>query len=156
MLLGLAAVLWVGSRIKLSGELTTGGLSAFILYMFVVAFTVSDIVDLYGTFQQALGSAQRVLKLLDARPDVDDPAIPVAPGRIAGVVQLEGVSVRYSAERPNVLSNVTPQAIPGKTVALVGPTVTPLGVLAGLELQASSGRLGSRDWQRPARTSRRQ
>ena len=50
MLLGLAAVLWVGSRIKLSGELTTGGLSAFILYMFVVAFTVCKIVDLYGTF----------------------------------------------------------------------------------------------------------
>ncbi len=120
--LGLAAVLWVGSRMVLSGELTTGGLSAFILYMFVVAFTVSGIVDLYGTFQQALGSAQRVLELLDARPDVEEPANPVAPGRIAGLVQVDGVSVRYSAEGPNVLDNVTLQASPGEIVALVGPS----------------------------------
>ncbi len=120
--LGLAAVLWVGSRMVLSGELTTGGLSAFVLYMFVVAFTVSGIVDLYGSFQQAVGSTRRVLELLDSRPEVEDPATPVAVERVAGLVQLEHVSVRYSADGPNVLNNVTLQASPGELVALVGPS----------------------------------
>ena len=79
--LGIAAVLWVGSRMVLSGEMTAGALSAFVVYRFVVAFTVTGIVDLFGTFQQAIGSSRRVFELLDSRSEITDPPAPVSVTR---------------------------------------------------------------------------
>ena len=120
--LGIAAVLWVGSRMVLSGEITAGALSAFVVYIFLVAFTVTGIVDLFGTFQQALGSARRVFELLDSRPEITDPPAPVSLTRVAGHVSLEQVSVRYSDDGPDVLADISLNASPGELVAIVGPS----------------------------------
>ncbi len=120
--LGLAGVLWVGSRMVLSGEMTAGALSAFVVYMFVVAFTVTGIVDLFGTFQQAIGSSRRVFELLDSRSEITDPPAPVSLTRVAGHVSLEQVSVRYSDDGPDVLADISLNASPGELVAIVGPS----------------------------------
>jgi ATP-binding cassette, subfamily B, bacterial MsbA len=120
--LGLAGVLWVGSQMVLSGELTAGALSAFLVYMFVVAFTVTGIVDLFGTFQQALGSSRRVFELLDSPSEITEPAAPVAVDHFEGHVTLDHVSIRYGEDGPDVLHDVSLDATPGELVAIVGPS----------------------------------
>lgn len=120
---GIAFVLWVGSRMVLSGEMTAGGLIAFILYTFVIGGSIGGMAEIYGQFQRAIGASRRVFELLDMKPSIVD-----APGarsldRVKGRVELDAVGFSYAQERSApVLKNVDVEARPGEVVALVGPS----------------------------------
>ena len=55
---GMSMVVWYGSRMVIAGQLTAGNLSAFLMYMVVLAFSIGGISELYGSLQSALGSCQ--------------------------------------------------------------------------------------------------
>jgi subfamily B ATP-binding cassette protein MsbA len=120
---GVVAVLWQGGRLVLSGELTPGSLVAFLLYAVFVAAAVGSLASLFGSYQEAVGAAQRVFELLATRPTVVDPPSPAAlPRPVRGEVRFEHVSFAYGAELPEVLHDVTFRIGSGEVVALVGPS----------------------------------
>lgn len=120
---GIAAVLWYGSSLVLAGRLTAGELIAFVLYTFVVAFAIGGMSELYGQFQNAIGSTRRVFELLDTTADIRDPEHPQSLDRVCGHVELRDVHFTYPDERSTeVLTGVTIDARPGEIVALVGPS----------------------------------
>ena len=120
---GVVAVLWQGGRLVLEGALTPGALVSFLLYAITVAAAVGSLASLFGSYQEAIGAAQRVFELLEMRPTVPEPAHAAPlPRPVRGAVTLEHVSFRYAPELPEVLSDVSFAIAPGEVVALVGPS----------------------------------
>ncbi|MEO6528597.1 MAG: ABC transporter transmembrane domain-containing protein [Gemmatimonadaceae bacterium] len=120
---GVVAVLWQGGRLVLEGSLTPGALVSFLLLAITVAAAVGSLASLFGSYQEAVGAAQRVFELLQTSPTVAEPERPVPLMHpVRGALALEGVRFRYDAALPEVLHDVTFAISPGEVVALVGPS----------------------------------
>src|SRR5206468_10884299 len=65
-------VLWYGGHLVASGDLTTGQLVAFLLYLGMVAGPIGGLAMQWGQIQQAFGAADRIFALLDTVPEVKD------------------------------------------------------------------------------------
>jgi subfamily B ATP-binding cassette protein MsbA len=117
----LALVLWFGGREVLESRLTGGQLISFLVYGLTVAVGFASLVNLYSSFQEALGATKRVFQLMDTQPLVKDlPNAQTLP-RVVGKISFEGVSFSYD-DRQEVLSNINLEVASGEIVALVGPS----------------------------------
>jgi ATP-binding cassette, subfamily B, bacterial MsbA len=117
----IAAVLWFGGHEVLAGHITPGELVSILIYMGVVAAPVGSLAGLYGEFQKALGSGERIFSLLDEPITVTDApgAVPLPP--LQGELRFENVGFAYDPQTP-VLHNLSFEAKPGQVLALVGPS----------------------------------
>jgi len=116
-----AAVVWVGGRAVVNGELSGGDLAAFLAYTIMVAASVGALASLGGALQKAAGATDRIFEILHTKPDIADPAHPVALPAGGGSVVFEDVEFTYST-RPDqpVIRGITLAVAPGESVALVG------------------------------------
>jgi ATP-binding cassette, subfamily B, bacterial MsbA len=120
---GVVAVLWQGGRLVLEGSLTPGALVSFLLLAITVAAAVGALASLFGSYQEAVGAAQRVFEILKMTPTVAEAESPVRLHQpVRGAIALERVQFRYDPELPPVLSEVSFTIAPGEVVALVGPS----------------------------------
>ncbi len=120
----ISLILWVGGHDVLAGRITPGQLSAFVFYAALVGGSVGALSESWGDLQRAAGATERLLELLDARPDVAVPAQPTPlPERPRGEIVFEGVNFRYPS-RPDTaaLEDFRLTVAPGESVALVGPS----------------------------------
>lgn len=117
----IAAVLWFGGHEVLAGHITPGELVSILIYMGVVAAPVGSLAGLYGEFQKALGSGERIFSVLDEPITVTDMpgARPLPP--LEGELRFENVGFEYNENTP-VLHNLSFEAKPGQVLALVGPS----------------------------------
>lgn len=120
---GVVAVIWLGGRALIRGELTAGDLTSFFLYTFLVAGALADLAGLWGALQRAAGATDRLFAVIDTVPDIRDREQPVALPAGKGAIAFEGVSFAYPSRRAQpVLNDVTLTIEPGEVVALVGPS----------------------------------
>lgn len=118
--LGLALVAVTGAFLCVRGVATAGLIATFMMYSRQLGFPLSNIANLYNSIQSALAGAERVFEIIDEPSEID--AQPSAePKVITGEVELRDVSFSYVEGKP-VLQNVDLHALPGQTIALVGPT----------------------------------
>jgi ATP-binding cassette subfamily B protein/subfamily B ATP-binding cassette protein MsbA len=129
--LGTAAVVWIGADQALAGTLSLGTILVFISYLGSLYSPVHDVSYSSGTISESLGSALRVVEVLDAPADVEDRSGAVRLPGVRGEVAVEGVTFGYEAGRP-VLHEVSFAASPGEVVAVVGPTGAGKTTLVGL------------------------
>jgi ABC-type multidrug transport system fused ATPase/permease subunit len=119
--LGLAAVLFVGGRQAIKGEITIGEFVAFYGYVLLLTSPMRMLGIALGMAQRAVASGQRVFELLDREPRLTAPpgapALPPGDGR----VELRDVCFEYEGTEP-VLRGIDLDVEAGQTVALVGPT----------------------------------
>jgi ATP-binding cassette subfamily B multidrug efflux pump len=114
-------VLWAGGIMVARGASTIGVVVAFLGYVSRFFNPVRELSQLYTTLQSATAGGERVLELLDIRPNVtDNPDAGEFPA-IEGEIELQDVSFAYE-EDEEVLHHVNLTIEPGETVALVGPT----------------------------------
>jgi len=148
MLIGFCAVgliLWIGGQDVLAGRMTAGDLSAFVFYAVLVAVGAATISEVWGEIQRAAGATERLMELLDTRPQVVVPAVPVAlPARVSGRVRFDSVGFAYPG-RPDVraLSSVSFHVSPGEHLALVGPSGAGKSTLFALLLRFYDPQSGS-------------
>jgi ATP-binding cassette subfamily B protein len=116
-----AIVLGYGGWLVLEGDLTTGTLLAFTLYLSNFFDPVQQLSQLYNTFLSAIAALDRIVDLLDEEPDVVDAPNAGELDRIRGNVHFDAVRFGYG-DGPEVLHGVELQVPAGTTVALVGHT----------------------------------
>jgi ABC transporter fused permease/ATP-binding protein len=117
---GIAAIFWLGGRMVVSGEITPGDLTEFMLYTMLVAGSISAMTELWASLQSTLGATARIFEILDTKPDIDDPDAPEVLGHIRGEVAFENVSFGYDNRDTSVLHGIDLQVRPGESCALVG------------------------------------
>ena len=132
--LGTAAILLVGGRRVLAGQLSVGGLLVFLSYLKSLQGQMSVFAGIYGGLQRTAPSIERVLDLLEERPEVSDSPHAERLSNVLGHVRFEDVSFGYAAGRP-VVAGLSFEAKPGETVAIVGPTGAGKSTLASLLLR---------------------
>ncbi len=124
--IGTTVIIWYGSYMVYGGQLTPGELFAFIGYMGMFFGPINMMGRLYNTLLASMAAAERICKLLDTMPEITDAPDAVDLPRVAGSVCFENVSFSYDSEdaetRHWVLDDVSFDAKPGQSVALVGPT----------------------------------
>jgi subfamily B ATP-binding cassette protein MsbA len=120
----IATVLWVGGRLVISGQLTSGQLVAFLLYTLMIAAPIGAFTTLYAQFQQAIGASDRVFELLSTPSEMQDDADAQPLPAIAGLVRFENVTFDYQdhSQARTVLRDINLSAEPGQVIALVGPS----------------------------------
>lgn len=119
--LGKAIILAYGGYLCAGGQIEIGAVLAAFLYWDFFNNSILAIGNFYNVLMMAMAGAERVFSLLDTEPDVADLPSAVPLPRIEGRVTFENVTFGYVADRP-VLHDVSFEALPGQTFALVGPT----------------------------------
>ena len=111
----------VGGLSVASGALSLGDVQAFIQYSRQFSQPLTQVASMANLVQSGIASAERVFQLLDAPEQEPDPVEPARPTEVRGRVAFDDVSFRYVEDRP-LIDNLSFEAEPGQTVAIVGPT----------------------------------
>lgn len=117
----IGAVIWYGGLQVNLGEMTIGGMMAFISYVTFMLWPVQDLARVYSEMQQAVASAERFFSLMDTHSDLVNKPGAVSPDSMRGDIEFENVNFYYQPEKP-VLKNFNLKVKQGETIALVGPT----------------------------------
>ena len=120
----ITAVLWVGARDVIAGEMTAGTLGQFVLYALIGAGSVGALAEVWTEVQRAAGGMARISELLGERSLLPVPAkAEPLPTPVQGRLSLRGVRFHYPT-RPDApaLEDFDLELQPGETVALVGPS----------------------------------
>ncbi len=153
--LSYVAVAVVGGLQVADGQITLGGIQAFIQYVRQFNQPLTQVAGMYNTLQSGIASAERVFDLLDAEEQSAEPDA-AAAGIRSGRVEFEHVNFSYRPGTP-VIEDLSLVAEPGSTVAIVGPTGAGKTTLVNLLMRfydVDSGRIldrrcGHRDGEPP-------
>ncbi len=118
--IGTVFILLYGGSQVISGEITIGTLVAFNSYLLLLLMPMRFLGFITSFLQRALAGAKRIFEVMDAVPEVKDKPNAKELSQIKGHVKFENVSFSYGQEP--VLKNVTFEAKPGETIALLGTT----------------------------------
>ncbi len=119
---GQALVLYFGGRQIINGTLTLGQYQEFSLYLIFIFFPLAQLGFIITQMSQASASAGRIFEILDTKNEVADKPTAVPLPSVQGKVAFDNVTFRYFGGGDPVLSEVSFEAEPGQTVALLGAT----------------------------------
>jgi len=113
-------VIGFGGYQVVTGDLTVGGLAAFVGYMERVYNPLRRLINSSTTLVQAIASIDRVMEFMNEKYDVKDKEDAIELGKVDGRVDIENVSFRYEENEKDVLKNITLHVEKGETIAFVG------------------------------------
>ena len=119
---GVLIIVALGTLSIQQGNLTIGGLIAFLAFLSQLLRPISDLSSLATQLFSATAGGERVIELLDERPTVADRPGAMSLGRAAGAVELDGVAYSYPGATRPALRHATLRVEPGEVVALLGPS----------------------------------
>ena len=117
----IATVALLGGWLSLRNIVTVGVITTFVVYVRNFFRPMRSVAMLYNRLQSALAGAERIFQVLDAQASVQDRPDALPLSGIKGEVKFSQVSFEYEKAKP-VLTGVSLEALPGQTIALVGPT----------------------------------
>ena len=114
-------LLWYGGREVITGQISPGELSAFILYATIIAGPMGSFARMYTRLQEGLGASKRLFELLDTQGEVRSlPNAQIMP-KVSGQIEFDSTCFYYQENR-EVIKNISFKVEPGQTIALVGPS----------------------------------
>ncbi len=117
-------VLWEGARDVISGDMTGGAITAFVLTAALVAGAFGALTEVYGDIMRAAGAASRMSELLHATPAIRAPQTPLEmPTPPQGQIEFDAVTFHYPSKPDDAaISDFSLKIEAGETVAVVGPS----------------------------------
>jgi ATP-binding cassette subfamily B protein len=104
------------------GDIEIGALIAFLSYLMQILFSVMMATFMAVMVPRAAVSADRITEVLGTDSSVVPPTKPVSPRTNTGLVELDAVEFSYPGASEPVLRDITLQARPGTTTAIIGST----------------------------------
>ena len=121
MVMGTAAMYYLGTMHVLAGTLTLGSLLVFSAYLLMLYQPLESLTYTTWAMEGATAGAKRCFEVLDRQDDVIDSPDAIAIAETKGALQFENVSFGYSTDRP-VLQDFNLGITPSQIIALVGGT----------------------------------
>ena len=123
--LSLTLISIFGAFLYLTGLMTVGQISSFVLYSRKFSGPINEAANIMNDLQSALAAAERVFKLMDEIPEPEDGSNTVmlsdAAHPVNGAVEFSHVDFGYEPEKL-ILRDLTMKVNPGKLIAIVGST----------------------------------
>ncbi|MER5430105.1 ABC transporter ATP-binding protein [Streptomyces sp. NPDC002588] len=132
---GALLVMGLGTWQLARGRLTLGELLVFLALLGKLYSPIRGMSHLTSTFYGASAAAERIVELLDQRPQVSEVPAPVRLGRARGQVEFDGVGFTYPGTDRPALCDVSLRVEPGQTLALVGASGAGKSTVAKLLLR---------------------
>lgn len=117
--LSLAAILFFGARLVITGDMTVGELVAFNMFAQRVSNPVIRMAQLWQDFQQVRLSLERIGDVIDAPPEPGARSRIVLP-KLQGAIHFEQVRFRYAPDGPWTLENIDFSLAAGETLGIAG------------------------------------
>jgi len=118
---GTCLVLWYGARLVMTGELTSGELLVFLLYLGKMYKPMRELSKMTDTISKATVGWERIREVLETDMQVRDVRGARAAPRFKGKIEFDHVNFSYDGSRA-ILNDVSLNIEPGQLAALVGPT----------------------------------
>jgi ATP-binding cassette, subfamily B, beta-glucan exporter len=119
--LTLLLIFLVGIWLHLHGQATIGDIVMFMNFAGMLITQLEKAVHFANRLSMDAPRLQEFFDVLDTEPAVRNRPDAVDPGRVHGLVEFKDVSYSHDGKRPAV-ADLTFTALPGQTIALVGPT----------------------------------
>ena len=128
--LSTASVFLYGGKLVIDGDLTIGGLMAFLAYHMRLLAPVQNLMSIYTSLVMGAVSLGRVAMLFDTKPAVVNAADARSVTTCNGELELRGVS--FSHGDTLILEKFTLRLPAGKTTVLLGPSGAGKSTIADL------------------------
>ncbi|WP_373232907.1 ABC transporter ATP-binding protein [Cohnella sp.] len=141
--LSFAIIAGVGGILAIRGAITVGVIVVFVEYARQFTRPLNDLANQWNTLLSAIAGAERVFEVLDEDVEEKDESDAVSIREIKGAVVFSHVSFSYD-KGGETLNDISFEAKPGETVAIIGPTgagKTSLIQLLSRFYEADSGRI---------------
>jgi ATP-binding cassette, subfamily B, bacterial MsbA len=129
---GVAAIIWYGGSLVISGQMTPGAFFSFLTAMFMVFTPIRRLAGSNNTIQQALAAAERVFSVIDLQTEQENDRGRIAMPPITRSVVYQDVTFLYEGQTVPALSDVDLVIQAGEMVALVGSSGSGKTTLANL------------------------
>ena len=122
--LATVAILVVGGRQVIAGDVEIGVLVGFIAALNGFFDPINQLSQVYTTYQSGMAALDKIFELLDEQPELVDARGAVELPRVRGEIVFDHVTFAYSTDDGTklALDDVCITVPPGQTVALVGAT----------------------------------
>ena len=121
MVVGTAAMYYIGSLHVLGGTLTLGSLLVFSAYLLMLYQPLESLTYTTWAMEGATAGAKRCFEVLDREDDVRDSPNAVAISSAKGAITFQSVNFGYAGDR-HVLRDIDLRIDPNQIVGLVGGT----------------------------------
>src|SRR4051812_5024652 len=115
------AIFTVGIALHQQNLTTVGEIVMFVSFATMLIQKLEQVVSFVNNVFMEAPRLQEFFDVLDAVPAVRDRPGAIDTGRLSGLIEFNDVSFSYDGKRPAV-EDLAFTALPGQTVALVGPT----------------------------------
>jgi glucan exporter ATP-binding protein len=135
------AIFCVGIVLHQEGTTSVGEIVMFVSFATMLIQRLEQVVAFINSVFMEAPRLKEFFNVLDAVPAVRDRPDAIDPGRLQGLVEFNDVSFSYDGKRPAV-EDVSFVALPGQTIALVGPTGAGKSTASALLLRAFDPQFG--------------
>ena len=129
---GVAAIIWYGGSLVISGDLTPGAFFSFLTAMFMAYTPIRRLSGSNNEIQQALAAAERVFSVIDLQTEQELDRGRVTMPPIRQSVLYQDVTFLYEGQTVPALSDIDLEIKAGEMVALVGSSGSGKTTLANL------------------------
>jgi ATP-binding cassette, subfamily B, beta-glucan exporter len=115
------AIFTVGIALHEQGRISVGEIVMFVSFATILIQRLEQVVSFINNVFMEAPRLREFFDVLDAVPAVRDRPDAIDAGRLSGLVEFNDVSFSYDGKTPAV-QDLSFTALPGQTIALVGPT----------------------------------
>jgi ATP-binding cassette subfamily B protein len=121
--LSIIIVIWIGGGQVITGEITLGEITAFVIYLGILIWPMIAFGWVINIIQQAEASMKRLNKMLAEPYEIDDlERTDYSIKEIKGEIEFKNVSFRYDENHPYILKDVNLKIPRGSVTAIMGYT----------------------------------